>query len=805
MATAKSNDRDIQPGRDKIKLPEQLLILDGQFVHNIGELQMNVTNWGFLGSLPNSTHPMADSPSAQWPAGSGVEYLYAAGIWIGAEINGIPYVSTGYPETEFYPDKSPIDIIYRTFEGDRGGNRYPGPANDDGDSRVDEDWLNGRDDDDDGQIDEDFSAIGQQMFSCWYTDDQATATALYPEHTPMNLHVRQETYQWSDGEFDDFVGVRYYVTNQGNRFLTNVCLGIYADVDAGPRIYGNYHMDDRVGFWDGIRCATIGKYDMPVRVKVGYVFDDNGDNGKTRGYFGIVLLGHTTGLFVPSGTIYHRAFRAFQGLLPYASGGKPTNDFERYDALSSPEIDEDQEKPGDYTILLSVGPFGLLPPGGTLVFDIAYVCGEGLEGMLKNAANAAIVHNGYWFDKDRKSSTGKNGRETPIPGKIKAWDPDACDGVEEKLTAEKGEIIWSNIDCAEERWRWSYMNCYARSAYFSNYQTGVDGRETQVFWITDSPPPPPKMRVVPGDNKVTIFWDNLSELVPDVMTGWRDFEGYQIWRADGWHRPIGTTVASGPSTDLWFLYEFRDLINSVPPNIDFKKPFIRGGWQYEPLMNLQDRESLLRMFEETLWQHPLDAVLCPSGLSNEVCDTLEALARYNLGFQGGREYYIFVDDKAINGVPYFYSVVAYDRKRISRKQGEGNLYNSPATNFKFVTPQSNAQVPEKFDKRDVYVVPNPVTEENLEGWRLEPNNSDPTGVKLEFRNLPKCRSTVRIFTIAGDLVQTLYHDGRDGNGSLPWNLLSRNGQDITNGVYLYSVEPWDSRFPRIVGKFVVVR
>jgi hypothetical protein len=64
---------------------------------------------------------------------------------------------------------------------------------------------------------------------------------------------------------------------------------------------------------------------------------------------------------------------------------------------------------------------------------------------------------------------------------------------------------------------------------------------------------------------------------------------------------------------------------------------------------------------------------------------------------------------------------------------------------------------------------------------------------------------VRIFTVAGDLVQTLLHDGSAGNGTLAWNLVSRNGQTVTSGVYLFSVEPDDGRFPKFVGKFVVIR
>ena len=108
-----------------------------------------------------------------------------------------------------------------------------------------------------------------------------------------------------------------------------------------------------------------------------------------------------------------------------------------------------------------------------------------------------------------------------------------------------------------------------------------------------------------------------------------------------------------------------------------------------------------------------------------------------------------------------------------------------------------------FDENEVYVVPNPATAETMEPWRLEPNQDDPTGIKIEFRNLPACQSTVRIYTVAGDLVEILHNDG--SNGTLPWDLVSRNGQDVTSGVYLYSVEPEDDSFPRTIGKFVVIR
>jgi hypothetical protein len=190
-----------QKSLDKLKALERIMVLDGSAVHNVGNLQVNVTNWGVFGSYPSSTLDMSESPSAQWPANSGVEYLYIGGIWFGAKVGGIPVVSTAAYEAEFRPTREDVDVIYRSFEGAIGGARLPSPPDDDKDGFIDEDWLNGRDDDFDGKIDEDFAAIGKQMFSCWFTDDQPYSIQINPEHTPLGLFVRQESYQWEEERF----------------------------------------------------------------------------------------------------------------------------------------------------------------------------------------------------------------------------------------------------------------------------------------------------------------------------------------------------------------------------------------------------------------------------------------------------------------------------------------------------------------------------------------------------------------------------------------------------------------------------
>ncbi|MBN1164329.1 MAG: hypothetical protein JXB45_07105 [Candidatus Krumholzibacteriota bacterium] len=771
---------------------------------------MNVTNWGIFGSMPKSEYPMAEVPSAQYPASSGVEYLYAAGLWVGAVKNGIPSVSTGYPETEFRPPQGALYTIYSSQEGDLRGDRFPGPADDDGDGRYDEDWLNGLDDDGDGYVDEDFAASGKQMFSCWFTDDQESCSLLWPEHRPLNVHIRQESYQWGEDLYDDFVGVRYLITNQGREYLSSVYLGIYADLDAGPRTLGSYYMDDQVGYWEGVWCAPKGEAEIPVRLYVAYVYDHDGDDGRTPGYFGIAVLGHTTSLqdnlAPPFPLTSVVTFRTFRGLQPYESGGDATNDYERYDAISTYAREPNTDTPGDYRILISIGSFPLLPPHGSIEMHLAYVGGTGLEEMLDNAAAATIAYQGCYYNLDGDDSTGIDGRESPMVGRLADWDPDPCDGIDEKYDVPKLEICWSNMDCYLEQWAMDYNGCYKNlDADPSYYQTGVDGKEAPLRWVTGSAPTPPHMRVVSSEEGIVVLWDDLSETTPDAMTLAYDFEGYEIWRADNWHRPLGTSKSNGPNHELWSFLETRDLINGISPDRDFKKPVKEGGWEYTPLQHLWRRDETIKLFEQALVYFPRDTVPCPPGLTDEECDTLEAIARLNLNFEGGKRYYRYLDGTAKKGLPYFYSVVPYDHVIIDGVPAYSGRHNSPSSNFKYIESNSEAQNATSFQEKEVYVVPNPATLESMEPWRLGPCNEDPSGYKIEFRNLPRCWSTIRIFTVSGDLVITLAHDGRQGDGTESWNLISRNGQDIGSGVYLFCVNPQDQAFPRTVGKFVVIR
>ena len=409
FGTAYSRDRSADVPDKQLDGLSLVLVNDGSNVHDVGELHTHVGNWGIFGSMPTTTLPFAFAPSAEWPAGSGIEHLYVSGLWVGAIKNGMPAVSTASFQFEFMPTDSPIDIIYRSFEGNSGGARLPSSsADDDGDGMIDEDWLDGHDNDMDGMIDEDYAAISDQMFSCWFTDDQPISTLLYPDHNPLNIMVRQESYQWTDHRFDDCVGIRYVITNIGTEMLEDVYIGFFADCDVGSRSTMGYNMDDAANSYIGTQPTEFGFAD----VMMAYAYDQDGDGGATPSYFGVQLLGHSTdtlGVNAPA-TVQINGIQFFYGgPIPYENGGDPTNDFERYEVLSQARIDRGVA--GDVRLLISTGPYQFLAPGMSFEIHIALVAGDDLQILARNAAYAKRFFDGTWFDLDGDPT---NGEETQV-------------------------------------------------------------------------------------------------------------------------------------------------------------------------------------------------------------------------------------------------------------------------------------------------------------------------------------------------------------------------------------------------------
>ncbi|MFH0778562.1 MAG: hypothetical protein V2A71_08030 [Candidatus Eisenbacteria bacterium] len=754
-----------------------------EFKHDVGKVTLEVTNLGFFGNYWNQ------GLNFGWEGG---EYLYAAGLWIGAvDEDNVAHVSTGQYQTELRPSLGPVDIIYKSFEGIPGGRRFGpgGRGDDDNDGRVDEDFHNGYDDDDDGEIDEDFAAVGQQMLSCVFRDDTREARDRYSEHVPWGLRVEQRSFGWAVTGSNEFVGVDYKIYHEGSKVMRNTYVAFFVDGDAGPKGQENpgFWEDDLVGYTDTLvqiydPLQPAGCQIDTIRIQIAYLWDakDDGQNAKggdVDGCMGVMFLGHKTdprGITAPE-SVSVTTVRWFSSTAPYPAGD-PQTDLERYDLMSSHRIpNRNATSPRDYRFVLCAGPFPRVEPGDVLPFQVAFVVGRRFEGMMKNAIAAQRIYNGRYYDILNHPTWGWNGKEhleeCPEPGCYKCLDDD-CNGATSCVIIKQGQSLAMDLDCDP---------C-----------TGVQGKESLVHWIGSTAPPPPawnndrslppdaRAQIVPpaGDRAVVLQWDNTSEIVPDPLTGQFRFEGYRIWKAANWTRPIGET---GPSSDLWMLL---------------------GDFAYHPADSLGTRSSRY-VLNTKRWGGDTTYVICDTELAPVDSTTYVIPRQTGIGADTTTVYqypigrYTLVDPNVINGMIYFYSITPY-AKWYDREAGQWiEIQSQPASSEGLaIIPRANSQ-----DKLGpITVVPNPY---NISAsWDLIPSDVDPTGTKIGFFGLPRTRSVLRIFGLTGDLIRELEHDGSNGDGTIWWNLVTRNGQDVATGIYFFSVE---CELGTYIGKFVIIR
>lgn len=114
--------------------------------------------------------------------------------------------------------------------------------------------------------------------------------------------------------------------------------------------------------------------------------------------------------------------------------------------------------------------------------------------------------------------------------------------------------------------------------------------------------------------------------------------------------------------------------------------------------------------------------------------------------------------------------------------GSGDTYS-------YTTKSSNVDNESAKDRLDqVRVVPNPyVSAASWEG-KLPPTITSGRGErKIQFQNVPE-GSTIRIFTVRGELVRELQHDASIDRGYVDWDLRTRENLDVAYGVYYYHLK-----------------
>jgi hypothetical protein len=503
--------------------------------------------------------------------------------------------------------------------------------------------------------------------------------------------------------------------------------------------------------------------------------------------------------------------------------------------------------PGDYTRAVD-------PTSGGTVWPASVTNGAALLAKyptLENALSAQVAFEGAYEVKSWPYLTDDHGRETPLkapPGVI--YNKQGCPAhdTDPRQVNDRG-YTWFDFDCD-----------YCTGAY-SVSRGGLFHRT----WLAEAPPPSPATNLTVGynytdnpdrrfvptqDHKVLLAWNNLSEVTPDPKSGQFDFRGYKIWKVSDWQRPVG---AGGPFEDDWtLLAEYRlfdqratNAIRPCPPeSIGPGLPCPAGTapgdtlWPQVYIPQLQETRTI-KLHAGDLWDKQsgdiLHADLTVPCLNFPVCKTIDGISLGG-GSRVTRTYYPvgryhYTDSNVKNGFIYFYSVTAFDSTGSQGQKTELNSRRS-AVEAEGIVPQASAD--SVHGGANVWVVPNPYRgyrriNDRPSSWDLTPNASDPTGTHIDFLGLPRGHWHIKIFTVSGDLVaeidskdavnesvrslqvddQGRSHPGYNrqadnpNDGQARWNLISRNGQDVVSGIYLFTVELGGSVKHR--GKFVIIR
>jgi hypothetical protein len=389
--------------------------------------------------------------------------------------------------------------------------------------------------------------------------------------------------------------------------------------------------------------------------------------------------------------------------------------------------------------------------------------------------STSIKENYYWSSIYQRPG---NRMSLITTGPFEKIEPDSSVNIVFALVcAKKAGVNSSTVDDDYakqnlfENVSWAYKAYYGED---SNRNGTLDYTETDSTedingnghldrYVLPTPPAAPYLKAVPENSKVTLYWDDRSEKSVDLISKTRDFEGYRIYRSF-----LGDDISkSGITTNLGLIAEFD--------NID-------------------------KLFYDT----GLDSIINPQPFTEYI--------ENNDGSIDTVVYkYRFVVDNLHNGWQYAFAVTSYDSGDADLNLE--SLECSRLQNLTVVSPGTPARV--KAEKSEIGVYPNPYRANAMWDGEFERER------KLYFYNLP-ADCEVRIYTLAGDLVDKFDHDADYNGGDIKWfekyslqttkfaggehawDLVSRNDQAIATGLYLFTVKDNDSG--KIYhGKFLIIK
>jgi len=267
--------------------------------------------------------------------------------------------------------------------------------------------------------------------------------------------------------------------------------------------------------------------------------------------------------------------------------------------------------------------------------------------------------------------------------------------------------------------------------------------------------------------------------------------------------PAIKLVAADGKVDVYWDNSAESFIDPVTGEPDFE-----GYRVYRARITQENQGSGLKQLLELIAQYDaIDSLDYDTGLDLIRLPQPETL--------DGRVYnYKLTNDNLLNGWEYAFAVSAFDR-------------GDPANNLPSLESSALLSAgrvfpgPTPAEMRRVTVFPNPYKAGSLWDGRGDDGVQERSRL-IYFANLPE-RCSIKIYTVAGDLVDVIDHDGRTYSGAdiawfqqyaagdkvfsggiHGWDLVTKSDQALATGLYLFTVEDRNSG-EHSRGKFVVIK
>lgn len=559
-------------------------------------------------------------------------------------------------------------------------------------------------------------AISHQDFVADFVDTNTfiPGTAIQiPNHQPLGLAVHMETYAWNFPFADDFVILNYTITNLSDEPINNTYVGLWADLvvrntnNISPRVGGPFYSDVGIGFMNNDTAKMIYAYEYGA---------NNYSNADS--YVAMVLLGGET----PSGVTYQNEMINNWWLF---SGGDadweraPADEASKYQRMGEAIANEAiNNQPGNYMNLISTGPFSSIPAGESINAVFAIVCGRKFGG-----------------------------------------DPPRFDTINQRKN------LLENVSWAQRAYHGEDSNRNGILDFAGTDSTeDVNGNGRLDRYILPTPPSPPNLKVIPGNRKVVLRWDDTAEKSVDLISKERDFEGYRIYRS-----------------------------------------FLGGEFAGQGLFENMQLIAEYDRIDGRFYDSGLDEALMAE-LITEIVPNLQTGLNDTITYR-----YELEIDNLLNGWQYAFAISAFDSGDVELNLP--SLESSRLQNAVVVSP--GTPVNNEAD-RQIGVYPNPYRVNALWDGGLERQR------KLYFYNLPQ-NCEVRIYTLAGDQVGSFVHNGEAytgddiewyrqfsegktvfAGGEHAWDLVTEADQAIATGLYLFTVKDLDGG-DVYRGKFMIIK